>query len=73
MRNADHGTTYTYTGNSNSHGARPVHLTITMIKWTRTSRLSINNSLSGSLDKSRSGAIDNVAIAARERRVELRE
>ena len=28
-------------GNSNSHGARPVHLIITMIKWTRTSRLSI--------------------------------
>jgi len=33
-------------GNSNSHGARPVHLIITMIKWIRTSRLSINNSLS---------------------------
>jgi len=32
--------------NSNSHGARPVHLIITIIKWTRTSRLSINNSLS---------------------------
>jgi len=30
----------------NSHGARPVHLGITMIKWTRTSRLSIHNSLS---------------------------
>jgi len=25
-------------GNSNSHGARPVHLIITMIKWFRTSR-----------------------------------
>ena len=25
-------------GNSNSHGARPVHLVITMIKWFRTSR-----------------------------------
>ena len=25
-------------GNSNSHGARPVHLIITMIKWIRTSR-----------------------------------
>jgi len=24
--------------NSNSHGARPVHLIITMIKWFRTSR-----------------------------------
>jgi len=33
-------------GNSNSHRARPVHLIITMIKWTRTSRLSIKNSLS---------------------------
>ena len=29
-------------GNSNSHGARPVHLIITMIKWIRTSRLSIS-------------------------------
>ena len=26
-------------------GARPVHLIITMIKWIRTSRLSIKNSL----------------------------
>ena len=33
-------------GNSNSHCARPVHLIITMIKWIRTSSLSINNSLS---------------------------
>jgi len=33
-------------GNSNSHGARPVHLIVTMIKWIRTSRLSIQNSLS---------------------------
>ena len=33
-------------GNSNSHGARPVHLIITMIKWIRTIRLSIKNSLS---------------------------
>ena len=32
--------------NSNSHGARPVHLSITMIKWIRTSRFSIKNSLS---------------------------
>ena len=32
-------------GNSNSHGARPVHLIFTMIKWIRTSRLSIKNSL----------------------------
>ena len=36
-------------GNSNSHGARPVHLIITMIKWIRTSRLSIKNSLSPGL------------------------
>ena len=28
-------------GNSNTHGARPVHLIISMIKWIRTSRLSI--------------------------------
>ena len=33
-------------GNSNSRGARPVHLIISMIKWIRTSRLSIKNSLS---------------------------
>jgi len=33
-------------GNSNSHGARPVHLIITMIKWIPTSRLPIKNSLS---------------------------
>jgi len=33
-------------GGSNPHGARPVHLITTMIKWTRTSRLSIKNSLS---------------------------
>ena len=32
--------------NSNSHGARPVHLIITMIKWIRTGRLSIKTSLS---------------------------
>ena len=30
-------------GNSNSHGARPGHLIITMIKRVRTSRLSIKN------------------------------
>ena len=36
-------------GNSNSHGARPVHLIIMMIKWIRTSRLSTKNSLSGHL------------------------
>ena len=30
-------------GYSNSHGARPVHPIITMIKWIRTNRLSIEN------------------------------
>ena len=34
-------------GNSNSYGARPVHLIITMIMWIQTSRLSIKKSLSG--------------------------
>ena len=34
-------------GDSNSHGARPVLLIITMIKWIWTSRLSTKNSLSG--------------------------
>jgi len=33
-------------GDSNSHGARPVHLIITMIKCIQTSRLSIKNFLS---------------------------
>ena len=32
--------------NSNSYGARPVHLMITAIKWIRTSRLSMKKSLS---------------------------
>jgi hypothetical protein len=32
--------------NSNSHGVRPVHPTISKIKWIRTSRLSTKNSLS---------------------------
>jgi len=31
-------------GNSNYHGARPVHLIITMIQWIRTSRLPIKHS-----------------------------
>ena len=31
--------------NSNSHGARPVHQIISMMKWMRTSRLPIKNSL----------------------------
>ena len=33
-------------GNPNSRGARPVHLTITIIEWIRTSRLSVKNFLS---------------------------
>ena len=33
-------------GNSNSHGARPVHQIISMMKWIRTSKLSIKKSLS---------------------------
>ena len=32
-------------GNSNTHGARPVHLIITMRKCIRTRRLPIKNSL----------------------------
>ena len=36
-------------GNSNSHGARPVYLIITMINRIRTSRLPIKNSLSAVL------------------------
>ena len=34
-----------FKGNSNAHGARPVHQIISMINWIRTSRLSIKNSL----------------------------
>ena len=33
-------------GNSKSHGARPAHMIIMTIKWTRTSRLSTRTSLS---------------------------
>ena len=33
--------------NSNPHGARPVHLIVTMMTWIRTSALSFKNSLSG--------------------------
>jgi hypothetical protein len=32
-------------GNSNTHGAEPVHPIITMIKWFRASRLSIKNTI----------------------------
>ena len=44
--------------NSNSHGARPVHLIISMIKWIRTNRLSIKNSLSV-LSEALEGLLDN--------------
>ena len=33
-------------GKSNSHGARPVHVIITMMEWIRTSRLSKKSSVS---------------------------
>ena len=46
-------------GNSNSHGARPVHLIISMIKWVRTRRLSIKNSFS-LVDSTRLGAASEV-------------
>ena len=36
---------------SNSHDARPVHLIIAMIKWIRTRRLSLKNSLPASLNR----------------------
>ena len=43
-------------GISNFHGARPGHLIITMIKWIRTSRLSIKKSLSARFWRSCSGS-----------------
>ena len=49
-------------GNSNSHGARPVHLIITMIRWIRTSRLSTKNSLSMVLGWLRSRPMDEEAV-----------
>ena len=33
-------------GNSHTHGARPVHQIISTMKWIRTGKLSIQNSLS---------------------------
>ena len=48
-------------GNLNSHGARPVHLIVTMMKWIRTSRLSIKNSLHG---HSRLGALYRAPTAS---------
>ena len=48
-------------GNSNSHGSRPVHLIITMLKWTRNSRLSIKNSPSDGAGCSVQGARTTLA------------
>ena len=39
-------TSWSRTWPRSSHGARPVHQIISMIKWIRTSKLSIKNSLS---------------------------
>ena len=54
--------------NSNSHGTRPVHLIITMIKLTRTRRLSIRTlSLETYVleSESRAGVQDKVGRASR--------
>ena len=48
--------------NSNSHDARPVHQIISMMKWIRTSRLSIKNSFSTLL---RNG-LDNLTFTGRQ-------
>ena len=42
-------------GNPNSHGARPVYLIIIMIKWSRTSRLSILSGWEGRREAERQG------------------
>jgi len=42
-------------GNSTSHGARPVHQIITMIKWIWTSRLTMKKTLSPSCPRPSSG------------------
>jgi len=47
-------------GSPNSHGARPVHLIITMTLWIRTSRLSIKNSLSHRVVRGSPGAFRHV-------------
>ena len=54
-------------GNSDSHGARPVHLIITMIKRIRTSRLSIKNSLFGGRTKNASTIDPRLAFASERR------
>ena len=48
-----------------SHGARPVHLIIKMIKWIRTSRLSIKNSLC--THGSRLGMSNGLSLARQKR------
>jgi len=45
-------------GNSDSHGARQVHLIFTMIKMIRTSRMSLQNALSGHPTLSRSSGLE---------------
>jgi len=40
-------------GNSDSHGAKPVHEIISMMKWIRTSGFSIKKSLTGSGERFR--------------------
>ena len=47
--------------NSKSHGARPVHQIIAMIKWIRTSRFSMKNSLSLKTTLSGTGQDNNPA------------
>ena len=56
------GTPPKATWNSNSHGARPVPVIITVIKWIRTSRLSIKTSLSQVLDDMQHGGVGELVI-----------
>jgi len=51
-------------GHSDSPGARPVHLIITVIKWIRTSRLSIKNSLSAGRAEERDRAAQTAQAGA---------
>ena len=46
-------------GNSTSHGARPVHQIISMIKWIWTSKLSIKHSLPGRQTGRQAGEADS--------------
>jgi hypothetical protein len=52
-------------GICNSHGARPVHLIITMMMWTRTSRSSIKNCYSAAigLETHREQTIDVMIVS----------